>query len=93
MASIMKRISATGLVQAGPAWLKSVNLQAAAANATLLIQDTTAGGGTDIFGSATLANDSRAWASGDSQGVYFANGIYATLSGASATAAIEYEVG
>lgn len=91
MASTLKRAAATGKIADGPVYLKSVALQAAAANATALLQDTTAGSGTDVLGLAALANGSAVWAAGDPDGVLFAKGLYLTLAGADAAVAVEYE--
>lgn len=91
MATRLEQVSATGKVQDGSLWLKSVVLAGGSAAATLLIQDTTDGSGTDVLKLAAATGDSAVWQSPDSEGVYFANAIYATLSGAGAVASFEYE--
>ena len=91
MASRLERATATALIQAGPLYLKSVALQGGSANSTALLQDTAAGGGTDVLGLAALANASACWTSGDKLGVYFKNGLYLTLAGAAAAVTVEYE--
>jgi hypothetical protein len=91
MGARLVRITASGLVKAGPCVLKSVHLVAGSATATLGVQDTSAGGGSDILalGAVTGAGDS--WTSGDGRGVPFSAGIYATLSGTGASASFEIE--
>ncbi len=92
MAAILKRVTATGLVQAGPCWLKSVTLQGGSANSTVLVQDSSAGGGTDVLGLAAVIGASSGWTCGDEEGVWFKTGVYATLAGAGAAASFEIEV-
>jgi hypothetical protein len=84
------RVNATGLVIAGPVRLLSISLHAAAVVATLAVQDTVAGGGTDCLSLACIINDSRQWTAGES--VYFGKGIYATIGGAAASASFEIEM-
>jgi len=91
MASRLERASATGLIQAGPLWLKSVALQGGSANSTALLQDSSAGGGTDVLGLAAVIGSSAVWTSGDKLGVYFKTGLYLTLAGAGAALTVEYE--
>ncbi len=91
MASRLKRVAATGLVVAGPVWLKSVALQGGSANSTVLIQDTSAGGGTDFLGLAAVIADTVFWQTGDEEGVWIEKGIYATLAGTGASVSVEYE--
>jgi hypothetical protein len=89
--SRLERATATGLIQAGPLYLKSVVLQGGSANSTALLQDTAAGGGADLLGLAALANSSEGWQSGAPRGVYFRTGLYLTLSGTGASVTVEYE--
>ena len=70
--SKVKSISSTGLVVVGPVYLKSLHLTATA-NATALIQDTAAGGGTDIMKIGCLANSGSSWVAGAEGGVRFAD--------------------
>jgi hypothetical protein len=96
MATRLKRITATGLITAAPARLKSVVLTPAAAVATLVIDDSTDGSGTDLFSlQAGASGASVIWMSADSTkhtaGVGFSVGIHATLGGTGASAMIEYE--
>lgn len=91
MATRLERATATANLQSGPLWLRSVVLQGGSANSTVLIQDTTDGSGSNIFGLAALANDSAVWHSTDKNGVYFKAGLYATLAGTGAAVTVEYE--
>jgi len=91
MATRLEQASATGKVQDGPLWLKSAILAGGSAAATLLVQDTTDGSGTDVLKLAAPIGDSAVWQSPDNEGVYFANAIYATLGGTGAVATFEYE--
>ena len=87
--SKVKSISSTALVIAGPVYLLSLHITATA-TATALIQDTAAGGGTDIMKLGCVANGADNWVAGAAAGVYFANGIYATLAGAGIILTTEY---
>jgi hypothetical protein len=89
--SRLERVTSTGLIQAGPLWLRSVVLQGGSANSTALLQDTAAGGGTDVIGLAALANSSEGWLAGAREGVYFKTGLYLTLAGTAAAVTVEYE--
>ncbi len=92
MATRLERASATGLIEAGPLYLKSFILTPAAATSVASLQDTAAGGGTDVIKLQAAANGSSPiWKCGDPDGVYFALGLYLTLSGASADVTVEYE--
>lgn len=92
MATRLEKVSATGLIEAGPLYLKSFVVTPAAAVATGSLQDTAAGGGTDLITvQAAASGSSVAWTSGNDDGVYFGAGLYLTLSGAGASAAVEYE--
>lgn len=91
MASRLKKITATGAVYTGKAYLKSVHLFGGSAASTVKVQDTTAGGGTDVLSLSSIINGGDAWVSGDPDGVFFSLGIYATLAGAGAEASFEYE--
>lgn len=92
MATRLIRVTATGAAYSGKCILKSVALQGGSANSTALVQDTTAGGGTDVLGLAALANSSAGWTSGDDDGVPFTTGVYVTLAGTGAGCTIEVEV-
>lgn len=91
MASKLKRLTATGAAFTGKVYLKGVVLQGGSANSTVLIQDTTAGGGTDVLGLAAVIGTSAVWSAGDLEGVFFTNGVYATLAGTGAAVTIEVE--
>lgn len=92
MAARLKRVVATGLAQAGPCWLKSVTVTGAGVAATALIQDSSAGGGTDVLGINAPIGDTGEWTCGDEEGVWFVTGVYVTLGGAGASCSIEVEV-
>jgi hypothetical protein len=91
MATRLKRITATGLVLAGPCWLKSVALKGGSANSTVLVQDSLAGGGTDVLELAAVIASAAGWTSGDEEGAWFSLGVYATLAGTGASASFEIE--
>jgi hypothetical protein len=92
MATRLKRATATGLIQAGGLYLKSVVLTPAAALSTAKLQDSAAGGGTDVISLQAAASGASAiWSAGDNDGVYFGAGLYLTLSGASAEVTVEFE--
>jgi hypothetical protein len=92
MATRLERAAATGLIQAGPLYLKSVVLTPAAALSTASLQDSAAGGGTDVISLQAAASGSSAvWTAGDPDGVFFGTGLYLTLSGAGAAVSVEYE--
>lgn len=91
MGARLVKITGTGLVKAGPCTLKSVHLVGGSAAATLGIQDTAAGGGTDILSLGAVIGGGDSWTSGDGRGVPFSAGIYATLSGTGASASFEIE--
>jgi hypothetical protein len=88
----LEQATATALVEAGPLYLKSVVLTPAAAVATVTIEDSAAGGGTDLLSLQAAANgNSAVWTSGEKDGVYFATGVHATIAGAGALLTLEYE--
>lgn len=90
MASKLVQVSATGNVNASSGYLKSVVLEAGTAAADLDVR-LDGSGGTIVLSLAALAEDSRAWQSGDPDGVYFPGALHATLAGAGATASFEVE--
>jgi hypothetical protein len=87
----LKHITATGDVDAvaGKSVL-SVVLSPAAAVSTLELRDGGSGGTIRLKLQAAANGTSPVWTSGDDQGVKFYGVLHATLTGASATAAIEY---
>lgn len=92
MSSRLKRVTATGLAVAGPLYLRGVIVESATgADSDVLIQDTAAGGGTNIFGIDAKAGESGVWVTADRDGVFFDNGVYVTLVGAGASVTLEYE--
>jgi len=93
MATRLKRVTATGAVHTGKAWLKSVMLTPAAAVAMLDVRDDTSGATTILLSvQSAVSGNSAGWTSGDTEGVWMTTGIHATLTGAGATATFEYEV-
>jgi len=92
VASRLIRVTGTGAAYSGKCILKSVALQGGSANSTALVQDTTAGGGTDVLGLAAVIGSSAVWRSGDDDGVPFTAGVYVTLAGTGASCSIEVEV-
>lgn len=84
-----KYLNATGAVKAAPGFVHVISLAAGSAAATVILDDSTAGGGTNVWRMAAAAND------GDSvtfdPPIFFAVGIYATLSGTGATVSVAYE--
>ncbi len=91
MGARLVKVTATGLVKAGPCILKSVHLVAGSAAATLGIQDSSAGGGSDTLTLGAVIGAGDSWTSGDGKGVVFSAGIYATLTGTGASASFEIE--
>ncbi len=93
MASKFVQVSATGQVVTGPCYVKSAVLAPAAAAASVTFNDGTSGSGANKNTLVAPANgNSSDWHCGDSDGVYCATGLYATLSGASAVATFEVVV-
>lgn len=93
MATRLVRRTSTGLAIAGPGRLRAVVLTPAAAVSAVLVQDSSAGGGTDVLSLQAAANGASAvWLSADPDGVPFSAGVYVTLSGASAAVSVEVEV-
>lgn len=93
MAARIEQASATAKIQDGPLWLKSVLLTAGIDAASVTIEDTTGGGGTDLITLKAAANSSVQWRSGDRQGVWFKTAIHATFTGTTPFASFEYEQG
>ena len=92
MATRLKRVNATALIHTGPARIKSIVLTPAAAVATLTIDDSLDGSGTDALSlQAAASGNSAVWRTGDQDGAYVSIGIHATLAGAGALVTIEYE--
>ena len=94
MASRLKQVSASSKVADGNLWLKSVTLTAGAgAAATVAVDDSTDGNGTDLLTLAAPQGTSITWQAGDPGGVFFGAALYATLTGAGAVVSCEYEQG
>lgn len=92
MATRLIRVTATGAAYQGPCTLVSVTLQGGSANSTALIQNTTAGSGTDILGLAAVTGTTAAWRTGDARGVPLTTGVYVTLAGTGASCTVEVRV-
>jgi hypothetical protein len=89
MATRLEAVSSTSKVQDGDLWLKSVTLTAGADAATLIVDDSTDGNGTDLLKLAAPAGTTATWRTGDSgRGVFIGTALYATLTG---TSPFEYE--
>ena len=85
----MKTIKITGSSSARAAVtnVKGLILVASSDNASIVLDDSTDGTGTDIIGLKAVMNESRA-ISFDGVGIEFDTGVYATISGADAVAYI-----
>ena len=75
----------TEVLRDDPSWVTSVILVAGSAAATLTLNDSDDGTGTDIITVKALANDSKPVYIGN-KGVRFAEGIYSTIAGSGAVA-------
>lgn len=89
MARDLKQVSATGDVVTGTAVLRSVVLTAAAATSTVAVRD--GSGGAVRLTLSAVANGTAVWVAGSGDGVRFSTSIHATISGAAAVAAFEYD--
>lgn len=85
----LKQLAATGAVKAGPGLVSAVVLAAGADAATVVLDDSTAGGGTDVLKLSAVANGSAAISF--PRPVYFSVGIYATLTGTGPVLSVAYE--
>lgn len=92
MATRLKSVSATSKIADGPLFLKSLTLTGGSDAATVLAQDTKAGGGTDVIKLGAAAGATVEWVSGDADGVLFSNGLYVTVTGTAPSISAEYEV-
>lgn len=93
MASRLKQIAASAKVADGNLWLKSITLTAGADAASVVIDDSTDGSGTDLLTLKAAAGTSATWRSGDRQGPFFWAALYATITGTSPAVVFEYEQG
>jgi hypothetical protein len=84
--------SSDGAAYTGNARLKSVVLTAGSDAATVTIDDSTDGNGTDLLTLKAAANATVSWTAGDPDGVFFTTGIYTDVSGTSPSVTVEYEV-
>ena len=92
MTTKLKQISATGDVETGKGYLKSVTLTPAAALSTVAVRLNGASGTVVKTLQAAASGASVVWISSDHEGVYFQGALHGTLSGASALADFEYEL-
>lgn len=90
--SALKSVTATGdIVAVGlHSWLRSVTLTPAAAKSTVVVRTGGASGTTLLSLQAPADGVSAVWKSGD-MGVNCPTGIHVTITGASATVAVEYD--
>jgi len=92
VATRLKAVAATAKIADGPLFLKSLTLTGGSDAATVLVQDTAAGGGTDVIKLAAAAGVVANWVSGDADGVLFSVGLYVTVAGTTPSVCAEYEV-
>ena len=84
-----KRISATGAIKSGAGFLYAITLQGGSANSTVVLNDSLAGAGTDVYSLAAVLATSQSVTFNPP--IHFATGIYATLAGAGAIVSVAYE--
>ena len=92
MATKLARATATGDVETGKGYLKSVTVTPAAAVATVDVRLASSAGAIVLSLQAAANGASVTWVSADSEAVYFAGALHATLAGAGASASFEYEL-
>jgi hypothetical protein len=93
--SVLVQRSATGVALARPAgstpiFVRSITLTAAAAAATVAIDDSSDGSATDLIALAAPVGTTVQWRAHDSVGAVFFVSVYATLAGAGALLTIEH---
>ncbi len=93
MAARLKQISASGKVADGPLWLKGIVLTAGSDAATLAVDDSTDGSGTDQLTLKAATGASAVWTTGDRDGVFIKTALYGTLTGTGPVASFEFEQG
>jgi len=71
------------------AFITGITLVAGNAAATITLDDSTDGSGSDLAGIKVVANDSKHFAYGE-KGVKFDTGVYSTITGSGAVAFIYY---
>ena len=84
-----KALTATGAIKAGPGYVHAITLAAGSDAATVTLDDSTAGGGTDVYVLAAAATDGNSVTF--PVPIYFAVGIYATLTGTGPAVSVAYE--
>lgn len=88
----LKKITATGVVQTGAGFLRSVTLVAAGAPVTLDLRDDALGASGVIMSLGAPLGATTVWVTGDRQGVAIVSAIHATLGGAGVSATFEFEM-
>ena len=83
--------STDGAAVSGRVRPKSGVLAGGSDAATVAVEDSTDGGGTDVLTLKSPANDSRAWVSSDPDGVIFETGVHVDVTGTDPTVTVEYE--
>jgi hypothetical protein len=92
VATRLESAVATAKIQDGNLWLKSVTLAAGADAATVIIDDSTDGSGTDLLKLAAPAGETATWVTGDrGEGVFIGNALYATITGTTPFVSFEFE--
>lgn len=91
--SNIKQIAASAAVATGNVWLKSITLTAAADAASVAVDDSTDGAGTDLLTLKAAIGTTVTWRAGDPKGVFFGTALYATITGTSPAVSFEYEQG
>lgn len=93
MASRLKQIAASAKVADGNLRLKSITLTAGVDAASVAVDDSADGAGTDLLTLKAAAGSTVIWRTGDPQGVFFGTALYATITGTAPAVAFEYEPG
>lgn len=79
------KITSTGVVLSHKCYIQGITIIAASANASVVLNDSIDGTGTDKGGAKAIATESR---DSELHGAEFATGLYATISGSGAVAYI-----
>jgi len=93
MASKLSQVAASAKVADGRVWLKSITLAAGADAASVVVDDSTDGSGSDLLTLKAAAGTTATWRSGDKQGVFFGTALYAAITGTAPAVSFEYEQG
>lgn len=91
MASRLTQRSSDGAAYTGNAYLKSVTLTAGSDAATVVIDDSTDGSGTDLLTLKAPTGTTVEWQARDDGGVFFTTAIYCDLTGTAPVVTCEYE--